>query len=254
MKFRTTKKLLRLISEANKSSLDIEDLHVAYGEIRAIKGISMAVRSGEVVSIIGANGAGKSTLLKTISGLIKPRKGLITFCDFSLAGISPEKITRLGLVHVPEGRQILTTMTVRENLELGTLSLRSPVEISKKVEEVFQYFPPLAGKLDQLGGTLSGGEQQMLAIGRALMGEPKLLMLDEPSLGLAPILVVEIFNIIDVMRKEKKTLLLVEQNARKALLASDRSYLLENGVIAIAGASSEMMNDEKIKAAYLGAG
>jgi branched-chain amino acid transport system ATP-binding protein len=213
----------------------------------------MEVRSGEVVGIIGANGAGKSTLLKTISGLIRPQKGLITFCDHPLRGIAPEKITRMGLVHVPEGRQILATMTVRENLELGTLSNPGHFEMNEKLREVFECFPLLAGKLEQLGGTLSGGEQQMLAIGRALMGDPKLLMMDEPSLGLAPILVKEIFGIIEILRKDKKTILLVEQNAKKALLASDRSYLLENGLIAMAGTSSKMINDEKIKAAYLGA-
>jgi len=204
------------------------------------------------VSIIGANGAGKSTLLKTISGLIKPRKGSIQFENASIVGIAPEKITRMGLVHIPEGRQILATLTVHDNLELGSIPLRSRSELNKRFQEVFDYFPVLKERIHQRGGTLSGGEQQMLAIGRALMGEPKLLMMDEPSLGLAPILVNEIFKIIAVLREKKKTILLVEQNARKALLTSDRSYLLENGLIAMAGPSLEMINNQKIKDSYLG--
>jgi len=244
---------LKHISEANDYALKVRELRVAYGEIRALKGISMVVHSGEVVGIIGANGAGKSTLLKTISGLIKPQKGEIMFCEYPISGIAADKITRLGLIHVPEGRQILATMTVQENLELGSLSLQNRDELSQKFDEVLKYFPVLSRRLNQLGGTLSGGEQQMLAIGRALLGNPKLLMMDEPSLGLAPILVNEIFNIIQVMREDKKTILLVEQNAKKALLTSDRTYLLENGSIVISGLSSEIMSDEKIKAAYLGA-
>lgn len=238
--------------EANNKALLIEDLHVSYGHIKAVKGVSMGIQAGEIVSIIGANGAGKSTLLKTISGLIKPRKGGIQFEDASIVGIAPEKITRMGLVHIPEGRQILATLTVYDNLELGSIPLRSRSGLSKRFQEVFDYFPVLKERIYQRGGTLSGGEQQMLAIGRALMGEPKLLMMDEPSLGLAPILVNEIFKIIAVLREKKKTILLVEQNARKALLTSDRSYLLENGLIAMSGASPEMINNQKIKESYLG--
>jgi branched-chain amino acid transport system ATP-binding protein len=217
-----------------------------------VKGVSMGIQAGEIVSIIGANGAGKSTLLKTISGLIKPRKGSIRFENASIVGIAPERITRMGLVHIPEGRQILATLTVYDNLELGSIPLRNRSELSKRFQEVFEYFPVLKERIHQRGGTLSGGQQQMLAIGRALMGEPKLLMMDEPSLGLAPILVNEIFKIITVLREKKKTILLVEQNARKALLTSDRSYLLENGLIAMAGPSSEMINNQKIKDSYLG--
>jgi branched-chain amino acid transport system ATP-binding protein len=252
MKFRTTKRLLKHISEVNESSLKVKELHVSYGEIRALKGVSLSVQAGEVVGIIGANGAGKSTLLRTVSGLIKPKQGQITFCDYPITRMAPEKISRLGLVHVPEGRQILTTMTVQENLELGTLRLRNRNDMDKRFREVFDYFPVLAKKMTQLGGTLSGGEQQMLAIGRALVGNPKLVMMDEPSLGLAPLLVKEIFKIIEVMKGVQKTILLVEQNARKALLISDRTYLLENGLMTMKGLSSEMLNNEKIKAAYLG--
>jgi branched-chain amino acid transport system ATP-binding protein len=236
----------------NKPTLLIGDLYVSYGHIRALKGVSMEIETGEIVSIIGANGAGKSTLLKTISGLLKPARGEIHFSNASIVGFAPEKITRMGLVQVPEGRQILATLTVYENLELGSIPLKNREEVHQKFEHVFQYFPVLKERVNQFGGTLSGGEQQMLAIGRALMGEPKLLMLDEPSLGLAPILVNEIFRIIRVLREDKRTILLVEQNARKALLTSDRSYLLENGLIPMSGASSEMINNQKIKASYLG--
>jgi len=238
--------------EANKYALQVEDLHISYSHIKAVKGVSMGIQAGEIVSIIGANGAGKSTLLKTISGLIKPRKGSIQFENASIVGIAPERITRMGLVHIPEGRQILATLTVYDNLELGSIPLRSRSELNKRFQEVFDYFPVLKERVHQRGGTLSGGEQQMLAIGRALMGEPKLLMMDEPSLGLAPILINEIFKIITVLRERKKTILLVEQNARKALLTSDRSYLLENGLIAMSGPSSEMINNQKIKDSYLG--
>ncbi len=238
--------------EANNNALQVEDLHVSYGHIKAVKGVSMDIQAGEIVSIIGANGAGKSTLLKTISGLIKPRMGSIQFENASIVGIAPERITRMGLVHIPEGRQILATLTVYDNLELGSIPLRNRSELGKKFEEVFETFPVLKQRVHQPGGTLSGGEQQMLAIGRALMGEPKLLMMDEPSLGLAPILINEIFKIITVLREKKKTILLVEQNARKALLTSDRSYLLENGLIAMSGSSSEMINNQKIKDSYLG--
>jgi len=238
--------------EANNYALTVEDLLVSYGHIKAVKGVSMGIQAGEIVSIIGANGAGKSTLLKTVSGLIKPRRGSIRFENASIVGIAPEKITRMGLVHIPEGRQILATLTVYDNLELGSIPLRSRSGLNRKFEEVFETFPVLKERAHQAGGTLSGGEQQMLAIGRALMGEPKLLMMDEPSLGLAPILINEIFKIIAGLREKKKTILLVEQNARKALLTSDRSYLLENGLIAMSGPSSEMINNQKIKDSYLG--
>jgi branched-chain amino acid transport system ATP-binding protein len=232
--------------------LSIENLVIAYGAREVIKGISLGLDQGEIVTVLGANGAGKSTLLKTVSGLIKPRKGSIRFENASIVGIAPEKITRMGLVHIPEGRQILATLTVYDNLELGSIPLKSRAELSRKFEEIFETFPVLKQRAHQSGGTLSGGEQQMLAIGRALMGEPKLLMMDEPSLGLAPLMINEIFKIIEVLREKKKTILLVEQNAKKALLTSDRSYLLENGLIAMEGPSSEMINNEKIKHSYLG--
>jgi branched-chain amino acid transport system ATP-binding protein len=238
--------------EASNNALLIEDLQVSYGHVKALKGVSMEMNAGDVVSIIGANGAGKSTLLKTISGLISPRKGNIRFERASIVGTAPEKITRMGLVHIPEGRQILATLTVLENLELGSIPLNDRSHLGKKFEEIFDYFPVLRERSYQRGGTLSGGEQQMLAIGRALMGEPKLIMMDEPSLGLAPILVNEIFKIIAVLREKKKTILLVEQNARKALLTSDSSYLLENGLIAMSGASSELIHNQKIMDSYLG--
>jgi len=238
--------------EANNQALQVEDLHVSYGHIKAVKGVSMGIQAGEIVSIIGANGAGKSTLLKTVSGLIKPRMGIIRFEGASLVGLAPEKITRMGLVHIPEGRQILATLTVYDNLELGSIPLKKRAELHKKFEEIFETFPVLKQRAQQFGGTLSGGEQQMLAIGRALMGEPKLLMMDEPSLGLAPLMINEIFRIIAALREKKKTILLVEQNAKKALLTSDRSYLLENGLISMEGPSSEMISNQKIKESYLG--
>ena len=232
--------------------LEVNDIHTYYGNIHALKGISLEVEEGEIVTLIGANGAGKTTTLRTISGLLKPRKGTIRFENGSIVGLAPERITRMGLVHIPEGRQILATLTVYDNLELGSIPLRNRSELNRKFQEVFETFPVLKERIHQAGGTLSGGEQQMLAIGRALMAEPKLLMMDEPSLGLAPILINEIFKIITMLREKKKTILLVEQNARKALLASDRSYLLENGLIAMSGPSSEMISNQKIKDSYLG--
>jgi len=240
--------------DPNETPLRVEDLQVAYGRIRALKGISLEIGQGAVVSIIGANGAGKSTLLKTVSGLVRPRKGKIYLFGRSIRDLAPERITRLGLVHVPEGRQILGTMTVQENLELGTLGRKSRTPVHVRLEEVFSYFPVLRGKTSQRGGVLSGGEQQMLAIGRGLMGNPLVLMMDEPSLGLAPMLVNEIFRIIEILRKDGKTILLVEQNARKALLASDRTYLLENGAVSLSGPSSELIHNDRVKAAYLGSG
>jgi len=252
MTFETTKTSSRPTSDPSERPLLVEDLQVAYGRIRALKGVGLEIEDNAVVSIIGANGAGKSTLLKTLSGLIRPREGRILFFGRSIRNTAPERITRMGLVHVPEGRQILGTMTVEENLELGTLGKRTREPMTDRLERVFGYFPVLRGKTSQMGGTLSGGEQQMLAIGRALMGDPLVLMLDEPSLGLAPLLVNEIFRIITVLQGDGKTLLLVEQNARKALLASDRTYLLENGLIALSGPSADLIQNDKVKAAYLG--
>lgn len=256
MKFKMTQESSRRTSERNDggAALKVEGLHVAYGQIRALKGVSVEVHPGEVVSMIGANGAGKSTLLKTISGLISPSKGDIRFGNHSIVGVAPEKITRLGLVHVPEGRQILATLTVFENLELGTIALPRRDGLENRFREIYDYFPALKERSNQFGATLSGGEQQMLAIARALMGDPRLLMMDEPSLGLAPLIVNEIFRIIRILKENRKTILLVEQNARKALMASDRSYLLETGLIAMSGPSSEMIHNQKIRDSYLGAG
>jgi branched-chain amino acid transport system ATP-binding protein len=236
----------------NNDLLQVNDLSVFYGQIRALDGLSMRVRTGEVVSLIGANGAGKSTFLKTISGLLKPRRGDIVFSGLSLVGCAPEKVTRRGVVHVPEGRQILARMTVRENLELGSISLRNKSEFGERFDEVLRLFPSLKERLNQLGGTLSGGEQQMLAIGRGLMANPTLLMLDEPSLGLAPLLVNEIFKTIKTLKENKITILLVEQNARKAILASDRCYVLETGRVIMEAPSGVIINDQRIKDAYLG--
>jgi branched-chain amino acid transport system ATP-binding protein len=238
--------------EEKTDLLQVNDLSVFYGQIRALDGVSMRVRTGEVVSLIGANGAGKSTFLKTISGLLKPRQGNIIFSGLPLVGCAPEKVTRLGVVHVPEGRQILARMTVRENLELGSISLRNRSEFGARFDEVLRLFPALEKKLNQLGGTLSGGEQQMLAIGRGLMANPTLLMLDEPSLGLAPLLVNEIFKTIKALKENKITILLVEQNARKAILASDRCYVLETGRVVMEAPSGVIINDQRIKDAYLG--
>jgi len=238
--------------EEKNELLQVNDLSVFYGQIRALDGVSMRVRTGEVVSLIGANGAGKSTFLKTISGLLKPRQGNIIFSGLPLVGCAPEKVTRLGVVHVPEGRQILARMTVRENLELGSISLRNKSEFSDRFDEVLRLFPSLEKRLNQLGGTLSGGEQQMLAIGRGLMANPTLLMLDEPSLGLAPLLVNEIFKTIKALKENKITILLVEQNARKAILASDRCYVLETGRVVMEAPSGVIINDQRIKDAYLG--
>jgi branched-chain amino acid transport system ATP-binding protein len=232
--------------------LRVNNLSVFYGQIRALEGVSLYVGAGEVVSLIGANGAGKSTFLKAVSGLLKPRQGEIFFAGLPLVGRAPEKVTRLGVVHVPEGRQILARMTVRENLELGSLSLENKSEFRDRLDEVLALFPSLSGRLNQLGGTLSGGEQQMLAIGRGLMANPKLLMLDEPSLGLAPLLVNEIFKTIKTLKEKRKTILLVEQNARKAILASDRCYVLETGRVVMEAPSGVIINDQRIKDAYLG--
>jgi branched-chain amino acid transport system ATP-binding protein len=238
--------------EEKTELLRVNNLSVFYGQIRALDAVSLYIRAGEVVSLIGANGAGKSTFLKTISGLLKPRHGDILFSGVPLVGCAPEKVSKLGVIHVPEGRQILARMTVRENLELGSLSLQNKGEFHSRFDEVLHLFPSLRQRLNQLGGTLSGGEQQMLAIGRGLMANPKLLMLDEPSLGLAPLLVNEIFRIIETLKENKKTILLVEQNARKAILASNRCYVLETGRVVMEAASGVIINDQRIKDAYLG--
>jgi branched-chain amino acid transport system ATP-binding protein len=233
--------------------LRVSGLHVGYGAIRALRGISLEVNEGEVVALIGANGAGKSTLLRTISGVLKPTSGDVLFEGHSLRGMAEDKIVRLGILQVQEGRGILTRMTVQENLEMGAYGRSdNKAEIRRDMEVVLDKFPVLRERRKQFGATLSGGEQQMLAIGRALMARPKLLMLDEPSLGLAPMLVREMFRIIRDFKQEKRTVLLVEQNARKALQCADRGYVLETGTIVLAGTGEALLKSEEVQAAYLG--
>ena len=232
--------------------LRVSDLHVGYGAIAALRGVSLEVNDGEVVALIGANGAGKSTLLRTISGMLTPSRGEVVFEGRSLRGTAEDKIVRLGILQVQEGRGILTRMTVLENLEMGAYGRSGRAEIRNDMEMVFGKFPVLRERRKQFGATLSGGEQQMLAIGRALMARPKLLMMDEPSLGLAPLLVQEIFRIIVDFKREKRTILLVEQNARKALQCADRGYVLETGAIVLTGSGPSLLERDEVQAAYLG--
>lgn len=233
------------------SLLKIEDIHVYYGAIHAIKGISFEVNEHEIVTLIGANGAGKSTTLNTISGLLKPRSGKISFNGRDLTATPASKMVNQGMALCPEGRRIFQQMTVRENLEMGGFS-RPKVEIAGSMEEMFQRFPRLKERERQIAGTLSGGEQQMLAMARALMSKPKLLMLDEPSMGLAPILVEQIFDIIRELHDAGVTILLVEQNAQMALSVADRAYVLETGKISMEGPADELLHNDAVRAAYLG--
>ena len=230
--------------------LKIEDLHVYYGAIHAIKGISFEVREGEIVALIGANGAGKSSILKTVSGLMHPRSGTIRFCDEDITHTDAYKLLRHGLAHVPEGRRIFLQMSVQENLEMGAYINKDVSQAD--LDMVFNYFPRLKERRKQVAGTLSGGEQQMLAMSRALMSHPKLMMLDEPSMGLAPILVDQIFDIIQELHRAGTTILLVEQNARKALQIADRAYVLETGSITLSGTGAELASSDAVKKAYLG--
>lgn len=232
--------------------LEVKDINVYYGAIHAIKGISLSVDEGEIVTLIGANGAGKSTTLRTISGLLKPKSGEINFLGKSIAGMAAHKIVREGISQVPEGRRIFAEMTVQENLELGAFTRSDNDEIKKDFEMVFGRFPRLKERREQLAGTLSGGEQQMLAMGRALMSRPKLLLLDEPSMGLAPLLIREIFSIIVDINKTGTTVLLVEQNANMALSIANRAYVLETGRITLSGDAKELAASEDIRKAYLG--
>jgi len=234
------------------SLLEIRDLVTQYGEIVALHGISLEVREGEIVALIGANGAGKSTTLMTISGVLKPTRGEVVFDEQEIQGRAPHEITNLGVVQVPEGRRIFTRMTVEENLLMGYYTRRGEGKAEEAMGQVFEMFPRLAERRHQVGDTLSGGEQQMLAIGRALMGAPKLLLLDEPSLGLAPILVEAVFEKIEQIREQGTTVLLVEQNARAALSMADRGYVLEVGHIALEGSGQELLRDERVRKAYLG--
>ena len=235
----------------SKSLLRVDDIHVYYGSIHAIKGISFEVNEGEIVTLIGANGAGKSTTLNTVSGLLKPRSGLITFEGKGIVGIGASRIVGLGMALCPEGRRVFQQMTVLENLEMGGFS-RPNEEIPAALENVFRRFPRLKEREKQIAGTLSGGEQQMLAMGRALMSKPKLLMLDEPSMGLAPILVEQIFDIIKELHAAGTTILLVEQNAQMALSIADRAYVLGTGKITISGSAGDVLADDRVRAAYLG--
>ena len=241
------------MSEANvsKTLLKVDDIHVYYGSIHAIKGISFEVNEGEIVTLIGANGAGKSTTLNTVSGLLKPRSGMITFEGRSIVGIGASKVVGLGMALCPEGRRVFQQMTVRENLEMGGFT-RPAEEIPASLEDVFKRFPRLKEREKQIAGTLSGGEQQMLAMGRALMSKPTLLMLDEPSMGLAPILVEQIFDIIKELHAAGVTILLVEQNAQMALSVANRAYVLGTGKITISGDAEQVLNDDRVRAAYLG--
>ncbi len=242
--------------EGPTSLLDVRGLKVRYGVIEALHGVDVCVRRGEIVTVIGANGAGKTTLLKAISGLVPAAQGTLTYDGGAqdLGRLKAHEIVALGISHVPEGRRIFQNLTVRENLDLGAYLRRDPQEVERALEEVFTLFPRLEERLAQNAGTLSGGEQQMLAIARALMGQPKLLLLDEPSLGLAPKLVRSIFEVIRTIRARGTTLLLVEQNARMALETADRAYVLETGMVALTGSAAEMAQDERVQRVYLGGG
>lgn len=230
--------------------LEIKELNVSYGAVHAIHGVSIKVNDGEIVSLIGANGAGKTTILRTISGLKKADSGEIIFDGSDLRKTEPSKIISLKLAHVPEGRHIFPDMTVEENLEMGAYADATNAEAV--MEDVYERFPRLKERRKQLAGTLSGGEQQMLAVGRALMAQPKMILMDEPSMGLSPLLVKEIFSIIKEVNKKGITILLVEQNAKMALSISDRAYVLETGKITIEGPAQDLLNDERVKKAYLG--
>lgn len=236
----------------SETLLEVRDLEVSYGVIRALKGISFKVNKGEIVSLIGANGAGKTTTLHTVTGLLHPVSGTITYKGNDLTRIPAHKIVSMGLVHVPEGRRIFQSLSVYENLLMGSYSQKNKQRIDENMKLVFELFPRLCERKKQLAGTLSGGEQQMLAMGRALLSDPEMVVLDEPSMGLSPLLVSEVFEIIKTFRENGKTVLLVEQNAKKAMSISDRVYVLETGSIITAGYASDLINDESIKKAYLG--
>ncbi|MBE6788061.1 MAG: ABC transporter ATP-binding protein [Ruminococcaceae bacterium] len=230
--------------------LKVNDINVYYGKIHALKGVSLDVKQGEIVALIGANGAGKSTTLKTISGMLRTKTGSISFLDEDISHTEPHKLVARGLAHVPEGRRCFLQMTVLENLEMGAYT--DPSNVKAGIEDVFNRFPRLMHRKNQIAGTLSGGEQQMLAMGRALMSRPKLMMLDEPSMGLAPILVEQIFSIIKELNAAGTTVLLVEQNAGMALEIADRAYVLESGRLVLSGTGKELLGSDQIKKAYLG--
>lgn len=231
--------------------LKVNDINVYYGSIHAIRDVSFEVNEGEIVTLIGANGAGKSTILQTVSGLLRSKTGSIEFLGQSLSGTAPNRIVSMGLAHVPEGRRVFAQMTVEENLEMGAYT-RPSGEIAASIADVYERFPRLLERKKQIAGTLSGGEQQMLAMGRALMSKPKLMMLDEPSMGLAPILVEQIFDIIKELHRAGTTILLVEQNAQMALSIADRAYVLESGSVKLSGTGAELAASDEIRKAYLG--
>lgn len=232
--------------------LELENVHTYYGNIHALKGISITVNEAEIVTLIGGNGAGKSTTLKTISGLLHPRPGDIRMAGEDLTRLKAHEIVMKGIVQVPEGRQVFGRLTVTENLEMGAYTQKDKKKIASNMERVFTLFPRLKERRSQLGGTLSGGEQQMLATGRAMMADPKILLLDEPSMGLAPVLVDSIFDTIQELHRTGTTILLVEQNARAALTVADRGYVLQTGQIIISGSAEELRNNEVVQKAYLG--
>ena len=232
--------------------LEVNDLEVYYGMIQAIKGISFRVNEGEVIALIGANGAGKTTILHTITGLLSPKKGSVVFEGTDITKVPAHKIVSLGMAHVPEGRRVFAQLTVYQNLMMGAFTRTNKSEIEESLEAVYKRFPRLEERKNQVSGTLSGGEQQMLAMGRALMSKPRIILMDEPSMGLSPILVNEIFDIIQSVSASGTTVLLVEQNAKKALSIADRAYVLETGKIVLDGDAKVLMNDDSIKKAYLG--
>lgn len=232
--------------------LELKNLHTYYGHIHALKGIDLTVEEGEIVTLVGANGAGKSTTLRTISGLVRPKRGSVFLKGEEITGLKAHVIAERGIGHVPEGRRIFPLLTVQENLEVGAWNIKSRAEIDRRMEQVFELFPRLKERIFQKGGTLSGGEQQMLAIGRGLMADPSVLLLDEPSMGLAPVLVEAIFDIVKRINEAGKTILLVEQNALMALEVAHRGYVLQTGEVVIHDTAKNLLNDEAIRKAYLG--
>ncbi|MBD7944304.1 ABC transporter ATP-binding protein [Psychrobacillus sp. FSL K6-2684] len=232
--------------------LKVENIDVFYGNIQALHNVTIEVNEGEIVTLIGANGAGKSTLLKTLSGLLKPKKGKIEFLGKSISGKAAQTIVKSGISHVPEGRRVFSNLTVEENLELGAFLRKDKAGISSDLNKVYETFPRLLERKKQLSGTLSGGEQQMLAIGRAIMAKPKLVLLDEPSMGLAPLMVQTIFKVIEEINNDGATVLLVEQNAHMALSVANRGYVIETGKVVLSGPSAELQSSEEVKLAYLG--
>ena len=243
---------MKMTIKANNPILEVRDLSVNYGGIKALKGVNLAVEEGKIVTLIGANGAGKSTTLRTISGLVKPASGQVLLGGESITGLNPQDIVSRGVTMVPEGRHVFPDMTTRENLIIGAYLREDKVQIASDIEHVYSLFPRLKERHWQLAGTLSGGEQQMLAVGRALMSRPKIMMMDEPSLGLAPMVVRDIFQIIRKLNEEGMTILLIEQNANAALRTADHGYVLETGEVTLSGAGKELLRNEKVREAYLG--